>query len=342
MDGTSLSAGIESWAIDARAGDDKVARWQQMLSAAHLPWAVSIPNDPYLGTFEGRLRRCWIDDLALVETECGPSSGARNRRQLADTEGEFAGMLILRAGTEITSQGGAEARIRPGDAVAWDSTKPCRFAIGEPVSKRMLLIPRAALDEVGGRRWVTGGVKLNGTAPATRLLTTYLETLSQVLPGLGPDAVSAARTAALELFTGALRPGGEVYSAQAVQPALRGAIERFIDRNLLYGTVTPAAIASAHGVSIRTVNRVFSATGQTVSEVVRLRRLAHAREELTGSDRPVSVIAHRWGFSDTSHFSRTFKAHYGSSPTDYRRAGHSGGLAEQARFTLERGQLAAG
>jgi AraC family transcriptional activator of tynA and feaB len=35
-------------------------------------------------------------------------------------------------------------------------------------------------------------------------------------------------------------------------------------------------------------------------------------------DRPISVIAHRWGFSDTSHFSRTFKAHYGYSPTHYR------------------------
>jgi AraC family transcriptional regulator, positive regulator of tynA and feaB len=39
---------------------------------------------------------------------------------------------------------------------------------------------------------------------------------------------------------------------------------------------------------------------------------------VTDSDRPISVIAHRWGFSDTSHFSRTFKAHYGCSPTDYR------------------------
>jgi AraC family transcriptional regulator, positive regulator of tynA and feaB len=32
------------------------------------------------------------------------------------------------------------------------------------------------------------------------------------------------------------------------------------------------------------------------------------------------LIAHRWGFCDTSHFSRTFKAHYGYSPTDYRNA----------------------
>jgi AraC-like DNA-binding protein len=53
---------------------------------------------------------------------------------------------------------------------------------------------------------------------------------------------------------------------------------------------------------------------------VRARRLARAREDLTDSDRPISVIAHRWGFSDTGHFSRSFKAHYGSSPTDYRNA----------------------
>jgi AraC family transcriptional regulator, positive regulator of tynA and feaB len=66
------------------------------------------------------------------------------------------------------------------------------------------------------------------------------------------------------------------------------------------------------------VNRIFSATGQTVGEVVRLRRLARAREELIDFDRPVSAIAHRWGFADTSHFSRSFKAHYGSPPTEYR------------------------
>jgi AraC-like DNA-binding protein len=34
-------------------------------------------------------------------------------------------------------------------------------------------------------------------------------------------------------------------------------------------------------------------------EVVRARRLARARAEVTASDRPISVIAHRWGFSDT-------------------------------------------
>jgi AraC family transcriptional regulator, positive regulator of tynA and feaB len=126
--------------------------------------------------------------------------------------------------------------------------------------------------------------------------------------------------AALELFIAALRSDSDVCSAQIVRPALRASIERYIDRHLLTGAVTPAALAAAHWVSIRTVNRVFSATGQTVGEVVRVRRPARARADVTESDQPISNIAQRWGFSDTTHFSRTSKAHYGCSPTDYRNA----------------------
>jgi AraC family transcriptional activator of tynA and feaB len=310
----------EFWATDSQRGADRLDEWQRMLSATHLPWTVSVPDEPDAPMFEAWVRRWWIDDLALVDCECGPCSGTRQRRQLADTEGEFVVVLITRAGRETVSQGEAEADLKPGDAVAWDSTRPARFAVWEPLSKRSLLIPRAALDEVSGRTWVTGGVMLNGLSPATRLLTTYLDSLSQALPDLHPSAVTAARNATLELFIGAVRTDGDAPSTSMTRPALRAAMDRFIEQHLLDDAVTPAAIATAHGVSTRTVNRIFNATGQTVSEVIRVRRLARARDELTKTDRPISAIAHRWGFSDTSHFSRTFKAHYGSSPSDYRGA----------------------
>ena len=308
----------ETWATGALAGADRASDWQQVLSATHLPWSVSVPTGADAPVFEAQVRRWWIDDLALVDCECGPCSGTRQRRQLADTEGEFVVVLITRAGRETVSQGDAEADMKPGDAVAWDSTKPARFAVWEPLSKRSLLIPRAALDEVSGRTWVTGGVMLDGLAPATRLLTTYLDTLSQALPGLNSSAVAAARNATLELFIGAVRTDGDAPSTSMARPALRAAMDRFIEQHLLDDEVTSAAIANAHGVSTRTVNRIFNATGQTVGEVIRVRRLARARDELTCSDRPISTIAHRWGFSDASHFTRTFRAHYGSSPSDYR------------------------
>jgi AraC family transcriptional regulator, positive regulator of tynA and feaB len=307
----------EFWSTDVCRGPDLVDDWQAMLSETHLPWRVSIPREPGLSGFEARARRWWVDDLALVDCECGPCAGWRRRRELAVTDGEFVVVLITRSGSETVSQGESEAYLRSGDAVAWDSTQPATFEVWEPLSKRSLLIPRAALDEVNGRSRMTGGVMLNGKAPATRLLTTYLDILSDALPKLGPGAVTAARNATLELFVGALRGDGETSTA-AARPALRAVMDRYIERHLLDVTMTPADIANAHAVSVRTVHRVFNATGQTVSEVVRVRRLARAREELTDSDRPVAAIAHRWGFADTSHFSRTFKAQYGASPRDYR------------------------
>jgi AraC family transcriptional activator of tynA and feaB len=331
----------ETWATGSRAGGDRASDWQEMLSATHLPWTVSVPAGPDAPVFEAQVRRWWIDDLALVDCECGPCSGTRQRRQLADTEGEFVVVLITRAGRETVSQGDAEADMKPGDAVAWDSTKPARFAVWEPLSKRSLLIPRAALDEVSGRTWLTGGVMLNGLSPAARLLTAYLDTLSQALPDLNSSAVAAARNATLELLIGALRADGDAPSTSMARPALRAAMDRFIEQHLLDDAVTPATIATAHGVSTRTVNRIFNATGQTVSEVIRVRRLARARDDLTRTDRPISVIAHRWGFSDTSHFSRTFKAHYGSSPSDYRRAtrvlGDAGARVQRPVAAVQRG-----
>jgi AraC-like DNA-binding protein len=56
--------------------------------------------------------------------------------------------------------------------------------------------------------------------------------------------------------------------------------------------------------------------------VVRARRLARARKDLTAIDRSIWDAAHRWGFTDGGHFTRNFKGHYGYSSTDYRHANH--------------------
>jgi AraC-like DNA-binding protein len=336
---SSAMQGGEYWTTSGQAGaDDRIAQWQDMLSATHLPWTVQVDPCDDERPFEAWVRRWWIDDLALVDCECSPCSGTRQRRQLADTDGEFVVVLMTRAGSETVSQGDVETAMRPGDAVVWDSTKSARFSVWEPLSKRSLVIPRAALDEVKGRAWTKTGVSLTGDSPATRLLSSYLDTLSASLPVLGSLAVAAARNATLELLMGALRPDGDAPSTSAAQPALRAAMDRYIERHLLDGSITPNALAVAHGVSIRTVNRIYNAAGQTVGEVIRIRRLARAREELSESDRPVSVIAHRWGFSDTSHFSRSFKAHYGTSPTEYRSSARlPGGAAVQRSVAAVQG-----
>ena len=298
-------------------GEDQPGEWQALLSETHLPWRVDVAESRPRDRFEAWARRWWIDDLALVDCKCEPCSGSRRRPELAATDGEFVVVLMTLAGRETVEQGGTQADLRAGDAVAWESTEPARFVVWEQLTKRSLLIPRAALDEVGGRAWASTGAVLDGAAPAVRLLRTYLDALQQALPELESSAVTAARNATLQLLVGALRAQA-VPTGGSAGPALRAAMERWIDRRLVGHEVGPGAVAHAHGVSVRTVNRIFNATGETVGEVVRVRRLARAREELTETTAPITSIAHRWGFADGSHFSRSFKAQYGCSPSEYR------------------------
>ena len=58
------------------------------------------------------------------------------------------------------------------------------------------------------------------------------------MPALGSSAVAAARNATLELLMGALRAEGDVPSTSAAQPALRAAMDRYIERHLLDGAIT--------------------------------------------------------------------------------------------------------
>lgn len=295
------------------ADPDSADAWERMLSATHLPWSVAPPPREFRAT----ARRTRVDDLALVDCTCSPCSGRRSRRQIAGTDGEFVVVLMTLAGRETVCQDAAERCLRPGDAVAWVSPRPATFTVWELLTKRSLVIPRAALEEVGGRSLARGAAVLDGSRPATRLLTSYLATLADTVTELDRGAVRAARNATLELVAGALRSDTGLPGTDAVRPALRARMDRWIDRNLLAG-VSPQEIAAAHGVSVRTVHRVYSADGRSVCEVVRVRRLARARTELADTDRPVSAIAHRWGFSDTSHFSRSFKAAYGVPPSIWR------------------------
>ncbi|NMO02643.1 helix-turn-helix domain-containing protein [Gordonia sp. TBRC 11910] len=312
-----MPAANDSFRVDATGADGRHEQWQSMLSSTHLPWATRL--SPADAPFEASVKRWWIDDLALVDCDCGPSSGTRQRRQIAMTDGDFFIVLMKKSGNESVTQNDVTVDLSPGDAIGWDSTRPARFTVWQQLSKRSLIIPRSAIEEVGGAPWARSGVRLESTCPATQLLTMYLDSLSTSLPMLSQSALSAARNATLELLIGALRPDTVGVSSWA-RPAIRDAIDRYIEQHLLDRELSPGSIAQAHGVSVRTVNRVFNATGQTVSDVVRVRRLARARTDLAETSSSVAAIANKWGFSDASHLSRTFKAHYGASPRDFRSA----------------------
>ena len=82
-----------------------------------------------------------------------------------------------------------------------------------------------------------------------------------------------------------------------------------------------AEVADAVGVHPVHLARVFRLRyGTPVGAYVRGLRLSWAAGRLTDSEDTLAQIAHEAGFFDQSHFTRTFRRHFGLTPQAYRRA----------------------
>ncbi len=79
-------------------------------------------------------------------------------------------------------------------------------------------------------------------------------------------------------------------------------------------------IAAMVGIHPHHLTRAFREQyGCTFGEYLRKLRVEHAQRQLSTSDTPLMEIAVEAGFSDQSHFSKTFKRHTGMTPTEFRR-----------------------
>jgi len=77
-----------------------------------------------------------------------------------------------------------------------------------------------------------------------------------------------------------------------------------------------AAAANVHTVHLARVFRKFH--GCTVGDYIRQLRIEYASQRLSSTDDSLVEIALAAGFSDQSHFSRTFKSHTRMLPSEFR------------------------
>ena len=94
------------------------------------------------------------------------------------------------------------------------------------------------------------------------------------------------------------------------------AIDKVFSTNEYIPAAQAARLCHMHRNTFR---KVFEETmGISFSEFALRYRLTRCADELLHTDLPVKTIAANWGFSDTSHFTKTFKTYYHASPSEYR------------------------
>ncbi len=97
-------------------------------------------------------------------------------------------------------------------------------------------------------------------------------------------------------------------------------INEYIRENIVDCELNAAMLASHMIMSIPTLNRkINSITGTNTTIYIRQRKLARAKYLLKNSSMSMGEIQAVCGFETPSYFSRTFKAEFGITPTEYRR-----------------------
>ena len=167
-------------------------------------------------------------------------------------------------------------------------------------------------------------VRFPATAGLGDVTSQFLLQLARNVDHYSPAEAARLSTAALEVLATRLAHELDVGAwgtPETRRHALLTTVQAFIQRHLADPQLSPAMIAAAQHMSLRSLHQLFHDEGMTVAGWIRRRRLECCRRDLSDPSlaaRPVAAIAARWGFSSPGDFSRAFRAVHGLPPAEYR------------------------
>ncbi|MFJ5708726.1 helix-turn-helix domain-containing protein [Streptomyces sp. NPDC093105] len=216
-----------------------------------------------------------------------------------------------------------ETLLEPNDLVLSDPARRHLLRFGEDCRMIFFRVPRCHLGVTERELDQVLGVPVPGGEGLGALVSEFLTSLaataevrrSTIGDRRARTAVHLLSVLVVELLGAHTADGTD--EASGTGSELLSRIHAHIEEHLRDPDLSPESIARAHHISVRYLQKLFQSDGTTVSRWVRRRRLESCRFELGRSDRRVTMaaMAHRWGFSSPSHFSRTFRGAYGMSPS---------------------------
>ena len=240
------------------------------------------------------------------------------RPLLPDSQDAYLAVVLL-SGEYFLEQGERQVSLRPGEMTIYDATRPHKICCPGAFSKLIVSLPRATTRarSPGVDRHVASRVA--GAAGISAMAVSYIRSLAAHAGELTDESFAAMSDHCTDLIALSLSEPDEYRRANRGREATLRRVKRFIQSRLGDPELDPAMAAQALGLSSRYLNALFEAEGLSLMRYVWARRLENCRRDLASDARaPIGEIAYRWGFSDLSHFSRTFRRRFGQSAREAR------------------------
>ncbi|MBK0422494.1 helix-turn-helix domain-containing protein [Leucobacter sp. CSA2] len=303
-----------------RAGS--LSEFRSLASSSFVPLAISAEQSL---PFSGRMTSADADDIVFTEVAAHAHLVERTPETIAAGGSGFYKVSLMLAGRSILVQDGREVVLNPGDMSVYDTSRPYSLIFEEEFRNLIMMFPKDRLElPIPFTEQLTAvslGAEHPALAPVVKAFLSQFPAQLATLEGRVRDKIAHTSLDLMgTLFSSILDADP---AARDPHQVLLQKITRYIDANLASPDLSPGSIAQAHYISTRHLHALFHQADTTVSTWIRERRLERCRNDLIDpvlADRTVSAIAARWGFADAAHFSRVFKAAYGVSPSELRRA----------------------
>ncbi|WP_455922802.1 transcriptional regulator FeaR [Pseudomonas putida] len=306
----------------ALGGLDGLDRWNRTIHAI-------------CGQFDTELafnRALFIGDIALasrgglevatLRTNAGNIRRAGNAPDTTDDGQCF--LVSQRAGFSRISQGGISLELAPGDLVLMDSVGECQITPFGLIEHASLSLPRAQVLQRLGHDTPAFG-KISSTKMCGRMLHLLVDQLCKDGEAAQHDGVQgdALQDAMLSLLGPGFEGGDEVVcvTGELSSGHLRSYVQKVIGESLGQSGLTPASLAQRLNISVRHLYRLFEEEGDSVCRYIQRARLQRSADDLANPylrAESITSIAYKWGFTDSAHFSRSFKKQFEQSPKDFR------------------------
>jgi len=274
-------------------------------------------------TFEAQIERGTLADLELILFENSPMDAIRSAQHLARAENDDLFLCRQISGVLALEQEGRHASLKAGDFALLDPllTYSARFSSG---SKLLVLkTPRRALEARVGQTREMVAIPLLGSNPEFGWTSSFLAMLPEIPDSMTQAAKEIAKEQTLDLIALSLMKAigwSNPRISSARTTALLN-VRAAIESRLSDPTLDPASVAEAAGISVRYANSLLAERSTSITRLIRTRRLERCRmalEDPLQTHRTISEIAYGWGFSDMTHFGKSFKVMFNIAPRDYR------------------------
>jgi AraC-like DNA-binding protein len=297
--------------------------WREVVWEAFVPVSLSRANE---GAFHSAVTAWSLGPLGISTITSQPQTVARTDTEIARRRGEvFFLNMPLSAGTSAT-QGGRTACLHPGDFVLIDGSRPFELSFEKQFSQISLMLPHDTLAPALADPHSSTAIRIPGAVGAGAIAAGAVRALAFAE---GSFNRHEARTVTDHIVGLIALAAGSVSTPprSASRGLLLQAARDEIERSLGDPDLCPSGVASAVGMSTSYLHRLFADHGPSFGRWLLIRRLERCHRDLGDPARrhwTIARVAAQHGFRDPSYFARAFKAHYGVTPGQSRRAGGPG------------------